>query len=266
MKSILEQIDSRHHGELLKNYVRANGINKKGGINDLAKTLGLTRQGIYVLYQQNIIKPEYRHDIIEALDLPEDFFPDTISLEQQFELLVRDYTQLRIDNLRLKDRLEKAKARTTLRNYLNDLRREAAENQEKNVRLVTKQDYHQYIDNYYDEYYLDNLPKTILEDVESAIAFEVSGNGLEEIGISRGDYLYSDTLMEYYDTIRMEKLYIVVLDDQKDKTDIYFGHIRSFRGKLSMLLADRKTLEIDLTEDNIEHIWEVNGKMPKCRF
>ena len=80
-----------HHGHLLKNYITQNDINKKGGLNNLADALGITRQGIYVLYEQKEIKEKHRKTITQHLGLPENFFPDVVSEE-----MCSDHTLLRL--------------------------------------------------------------------------------------------------------------------------------------------------------------------------
>lgn len=85
-----------HHGELLKNYIIDHKINRKGGINRLAEVLGLTRQAIYLLYQEKVILEKHRIKIIKHLELPQAFFPEIeyIPCQERYYNLMEKYIRL----------------------------------------------------------------------------------------------------------------------------------------------------------------------------
>ena len=63
-----------HHGILLKDYILSRNINSKGQLNNLIAALGVTRQNLYVMYKQEVIKQKYRDIIVKHLNLPDNFF------------------------------------------------------------------------------------------------------------------------------------------------------------------------------------------------
>ena len=263
MEELLYQIYSNHHGKLLKAYVQKNNINKKGGINKLAEELNLTRQGVYILYNQEVIKPSYQKKIIAHLELPKDFFPRPISAEERFRLLLGDYANIKLENLKLKEELEKTKARAVIRDYLVEQRNEHQQDKSGNTTVVSKEDFESYIDNYFDELYLDQfLHRITIDEMQSGFCFEVSGEDLDHLGINQGDFVYTDTLIEHYDLVRKENLYVVIINDPINGKDILIGQIRWYRGSIGLVQLDKR--QFDLSGNlTIEQLWEVKGHISK---
>ncbi len=83
-----------NHGIILKNYINVNTEYEKGGVKKLAKLLGITRQGVYTLYNQPIIRKKYRKLIIDIFNLRPDFFPPALSYKESYRLLLLEYTKL----------------------------------------------------------------------------------------------------------------------------------------------------------------------------
>jgi hypothetical protein len=68
-----------HQGALLKSYITENKLNSKGGVGQLAKILGITRQGVYKIYTQKEIREVHKNKLIEHFDLPSNFFTEMIT-------------------------------------------------------------------------------------------------------------------------------------------------------------------------------------------
>ena len=108
-----------HHGKILKDYILKNNLNRKGGINRLASALDMSRQGIYNLYKQEVIKHYNRSAIVEYFNLPDDFFPNPEEKEDEYNLMFREYVNARMKIEQLEDDLDKAQARYTTRLLMN---------------------------------------------------------------------------------------------------------------------------------------------------
>ncbi len=261
MESILEQLSNRHHGHLLKAFIIEKGINKKGGINQLAKALGLTRQGIYVLYDQEVIKKEYRDILAHQLQLPVDFFPEPISLIKRFEQLKEKYVKVRLINLDLREELLAAKEKNLSRLYLQTLHHNNAINQIDNlIKLVTRKYTYDYVHNHYKIEFLDNLPTIKLPFIASGFAFQIKGNSMKENQIYDEDILICNELLEDKNDIKSNTPYIIVFAKSYKEADVICRYITINNNSYYLKATNVQTPDLYLNSNQVKEIWKVTGK------
>ncbi|WP_035093512.1 hypothetical protein, partial [Aquimarina macrocephali] len=189
-----------------------------------------------------------------------------ISAEERFRLLLGDYAKIKVENLKLKEELEKTKARAVIRDYLVEQRNEHQQDKSGNTTVVSERDFEGYIDNYFDELYLDQfLHRITINEMQSGFCFEVSGEDLDHLGINQGDFVYTDALIEHYDLVRKENLYVVIINDPVNGKDILIGQIRWYRGAIGLVQLDKRQFDLE-GNLNIEQLWEVKGHITREEY
>ncbi len=247
-----------HHGKILKDYIIKNNLNRKGGMNRLALALHMSRQGVYGLYKQEVIKHYNRQAIIEYFDLPDDFFPNPDEKEDEYNLMFREYVNARMKIEQLEDDLDKAQARYTTRLLMNGLV-DAPENSEKNNVYVLVGFYADtYVNHYFDPLYLHRLSKMKVPDVQGGFAFEVGNIDIPELShILLGDLALCNHLVEFYENIEENVPYIVVSNRGIAGPQIFCKYVSYFRRKFRLYSPDKSVKDIELSQFEVEQVWKV---------
>ncbi|WP_271729377.1 S24 family peptidase [Aquimarina algiphila] len=255
------QSNTYHQGHILKKYVTAHGINRKGGIKTLAKALGLTRQGIYVLYDQEVIKEKYRNIIIEHLELQADFFPKPLKLKDQLQELNEKYIQSRLISIDLQEQLLQAESRNLSRLYIQSLnKKKMPKDATKVVKLVNRKSVDKYVNHFFDVEYLESLPSISLPCMSSGFAFEVEGDTMNAKRIYDGDILTCNELVEQYDTIEPDTPYVIVIKETAKNTNIVCRYVKLIGEEYCLVSADNETPDLCLSGIQVKQVWKIKGK------
>lgn len=253
--------DSYRHGDLLKEYIKENKLNRKGGINGLASELGLSRQGVYVLYKQEVIKKTYREKIIKHFNLAADFFPDPKEIEQERERKLNEYIGLVLSNQMMEDRLNVMESRIRLRWFLQN---ERINNRGQNIgklHAVNGLRFEKYYYNWKDTSYIQELP--IIEDdfLDCGFAFEISDNALINQGHIRGDFACSSVLIEFPETIDQKTPYIIIFCDEDENVQVLCRYLTySTIDSTYYLNSDREEIEeIEVLKGYVSQIWLIEN-------
>ncbi|WP_103867430.1 hypothetical protein [Aquimarina sp. I32.4] len=246
-----------HHGKILKDYILENKLNRKGGINRLAKALHMTRQGIYSLYKQKVIKIYNRRAITEYYNLPEDFFPDPDQQIDDYDTLFREYVNARIEINQLEDDLDKAQARYTTRLLMNNLVYDPENKEQYNVYVIMGPNTENYVQHYFDPLYLDRLSKIRIPEVQGAFAFEVCDVGMTKVGGLPGSLALSDHLIEFYENIEENTPYIVVYNSLESGSGICCRYVSYFRRKFRVYSSDKSFKDMNFSQFEVKQIWAV---------
>ncbi|TSE03525.1 S24 family peptidase [Aquimarina algiphila] len=250
-----------HQGHILKKYVTAHGINRKGGIKTLAKVLGLTRQGVYVLYNQEIIKEQHRAIIIKHLGLQPDFFPEPLPIKEQLEQLKEKYFKSRSANIELQERLLSIEERNLSRLYIQNLDHKIVQQDTSNiVKLVSQDNADKYVNNFLDITFLESLPFISLPCMTSGFAFEVEGDSMKAKEIRHGDLLICNELIENTKNIKTDIPYVIVLKESAKKTNIVCRYLRLIGEEYCLISADKKTPDLCLSSSQVKQVWKILGK------
>ncbi|WP_438711022.1 hypothetical protein ACSTS3_21170 [Aquimarina muelleri] len=246
-----------HHGKILKDYIVKNNLNRKGGMNRLALALHMSRQGVYALYKQEVIKHYNRQAIIEYFDLPDDFFPDPDQKEDEYNLMFREYVNAKMKIEQLEDDLDKARARYTTRLIMDSLVYDPENEERHNVHVIMQPNTENYVHHYFDRLYLDRLSKMTIPNLQGAFAFEVGDIGMTEVGGLPGSLALSNHLIEFYEDIGENIPYIVVYHSLKYGSGICCRHVSYFRRKFRLFSPNKSINDMELSQFEVEQIWEV---------
>ncbi|KAA1242591.1 hypothetical protein [Aquimarina sp. RZ0] len=246
-----------HHGKILKDYIIKNNLNRKGGMNRLALALHMSRQGVYGLYKQEVIKHYNRQAIIEYFDLPDDFFPNPDEKEDEYNLMFREYVNAKMKIEQLEDDLNKAQARYTTRLVMDNLVYDPENKECHNVHVIMGPNTENYVQHYFDPLYLDRLTKMIIPNLQGAFAFEVGDIGMAEVGGLPGSLALSNDLIEFYENIEENTPYIIVYNSLKYGSGICCRYVSYFRRKFRLFSPNKSISDIELSQFEVEQIWEV---------
>lgn len=236
-----------HHGALLKDYITKNRINRKGGLQKLADELGLTRQGLYALYQQPEIKEKHRDTLINYLELPEGFFPKNLSGEHSKDLII----ELQNKCIRLQQQLlDKASYRPKLHPIIID-----TTNDDK-IAIVPRKAMAGYVKNYFEPEYIAKLQTFSLPNFGTGFAFEIDGESMNDSKVYNSEFALCNELVENLKDITSKFLYIVVFKNG----DLVCKKIEVQNDTLNLIStnADYQPYKVDANE--VEQIWKVKGK------
>ncbi|MFC5048297.1 hypothetical protein ACFSTE_02630 [Aquimarina hainanensis] len=248
-----------HHGKILKDYILENRLNRKGGINRLAKALRMTRQGIYSLYKQKEIKIYNRRTITDYYNLPEDFFPDPDQQLDEFNELFRDYINASIKIQRLEDDLGKAQMRYLTRSFMDALVFNPDNIERNNVYVLTGDYADIYLDNYFKVSYLDSLSRMNVADVFRGYAFEVEREqDTVDFGCTeRRNLALCTHLVEFYENIEEDIPYIVVFRKASGIGTVLCKYVSYFRRRFRLYSPNKSVKDIELIQEEVFQIWEV---------
>lgn len=239
-----------HHGWILKSYIIDNDVNKKGGINKLTENLKISRQGLYVLYEQREIKKKHRDRLIEYFGLPDNFFPVPISREDEYknkiielqEKLIETHEQLSIAQKQLKQQIYTPKVLPIVIDSSNKCK----------IPIIYKGGGVAYVENAWNADYLKSLEYMSLPSVASGMAFEVADNAMQLVGIKEGDIVICDRLIEQLDEIKENQPYIIVLKSG----EIMCRYIKSNSNSLRLVVANLVDKPVRLMLVDFYQIWE----------
>ena len=245
-----------HHGILLKNYITQNEVNKKGGLNKFAESIGLTRQGVYHLYQQKELSKKHQETIIEYFSLPENFFPDITSEELKYNSYVMDLQAKLIESQQEVIDLERKVNNLTYRPGLQPVIVDA-NNQEK-VALVPIKAAAGYTKNYQDPEYISQLQTFSFPGVRSGLAFEIEGDSMSP-DINDKDYVICEELLEKIDDVKSKKPYVLVLRNG----DIVCKLIEVGKKGLKLISINKEYNPYEVGLEEVVEIWGVWGRYCK---
>lgn len=243
-----------HHGLLLKNYIINNNVNRKGGVNELVEVLGITRQGLYVLYEQREIKKKHREKLIEYLKLPENFFPDVVPAELENSAYVIDLQKRFID---LQGQILDMERKYHQSNYAPKLHPIVIDNENRDrIALIPRKAVAGYTKNYMDVQFISQLQTFSLPNFGSGFAFEIEGDSMQPSNIHHKDFVICEELVENIEQINKRKPYIIVLSNG----DIVCKLIKP-KGNLLTLVSTNKEYEpYNIKIEEVKQIWRVKGK------
>ncbi len=253
----LDPSEKYHHGKILKDYITKNNLNRKGGMNRLALALHMSRQGVYGLYKQEVIKHYNRQAIIEYFNLPDDFFPNPKEKEDEYNLIFREYVKAKMRIGQLEDDLDKAQARYRARLLMDNLVHDPENKDKHNIHVIMGPNIENYVQHYFDPLYLDRLSKMTVPDMQGGFAFEVCDLGMTEIGGLPGHLALSDHLVEFYENIEERTPYVIVHNSLKYGSGICCRYVSYFRRKFRLFSQNKSIGDIELSQFEIEQIWEV---------
>lgn len=243
-----------HHGLLLKNYITQNDINKKGGLINLAEALGITRQGVYVLYDQKEIKEKHRQAIIEHLNLPNNFFPDIPSIELKQSAYVIEIQQKLIQT---QDELIEAERKVSQLSYSPKLHPIVIDSENKDrVALIPRKAVAGYTKNYMDVEYMSKLQTFSLPNSRGGFAFEIEGDSMTPSNIDHKDYVICEELIERIEEVNETKPHIIVLSNG----DIVCKLIKVNVSSVSLISSNTEYKPYNVKLKSIKQIWRVKGK------
>ena len=246
-----------HHGKILKDFITKNNINRKGGMNRLALALHMSRQGVYGLYKQEVIKRYNRQAIIEYFNLPDDFFPNPDEKEDEYDLMFREYVNAKMKIEQLEDDLDKAQARYCARLLMNNLIHDPENEEKDNVYVVMQPNAENYVHNFFDPLYLDRLAKIKVPELQGAFAFEIDGIGMAKYDVLPGSLALSNHLVEFYDNIEENTLYVVVYHSLRYGAAIHCGYVSYFRSKFRLFYPDKSLSDTEISQFEVEQVWKV---------
>lgn len=236
-----------HHGDLLKEYITKNKINRKGGLQKIADTLGLTRQGLYALYQQPEIKEKHRDTLINYLELPEDFFPKNLSGEHSKDLII----ELQNKCIRLQQQLlDKGSYRPKLHPIIID-----TANNDK-IALVPKKAIAGYVKNYFEPEYIAKLQTFSLPNFGTGFAFEIEGDSMNRSDLFNADFALCNELVESLQHINPNTVYIVIFKSG----DMVCKKIALQGNEVSLISSNPDYEPYNVNTSELEQIWKVKGK------
>ena len=243
-----------HHGLLLKNYITQNDINKKGGLNNLADALGITRQGIYVLYDQKEIKEKHRNAIIEHLDLPKNFFPDIPSVELKHNTYVMELQQKLIQT---QNELIEAERKVSQLSYSPKVLPVVIDGDNKDqIALIPRKAVAGYTKNFMDVEYMSKLQTFSLPDSRGGFAFEIEGDSMTPSNIHHKDYVICEELIERTEEVNETKPHILVLSNG----DIVCKLVKVNAASVSLISTNKDYKSYNVKLKSIKQIWKVKGK------
>ncbi len=249
---------SLRHGHLLKKYIEQNKLNRKGGINGLATELGVSRQGVYVLYKQEVIKKRYREKIIAYFDLDRNFFPDPKEIEETRNRDYNKFLNVSVERNLLLDDLKEIKDRMKLRWYLQNERINYRKgNQEGCLHVVTGLSFEYYYYHWKNPFYIRELPRIEDDFLAYGFAFEITDNSMIDQGYIRGDFACSCTLLEFPEDIVPDQYYFIIFEDEEMDTH---GLCRQLEYNSTddafMLSSERKEIkEFVIGYESVSQIW-----------
>ncbi|WP_062056017.1 hypothetical protein [Aquimarina longa] len=250
--------DRYHHGKILKDFILKNNINRKGGMNRLASALLMTRQGIYGLYKQEVIKRHNRSAIIEYFNLPDDFFPNPDKKEDEYNLMFREYVKGRMRIEQLEDDLDKAQARYITRLHMNNLVNDPENIEGNNVCVIMAPSAEKYVHHYFDPLYLDRLSKIKVPNLQGGFAFEVGDVSMVKVGCLPSNLALSYDLIEFYENIEENTPYIIVYKSLQYGSGIVCRYLSYFRRKFRLFSPNKSFKDIELSQFEVEQVWVVN--------
>lgn len=243
-----------HHGHLLKNYITQNDINKKGGLNNLADALGITRQGVYVLYEQKEIKEKHRKTITQHLGLPENFFPDVVSEELKHNSYIIELQEKLIkaqtDLIEAERKVKQLSYSPKLYPIVID-----SDNQDR-IALIPRKAVAGYVKNFTDVKYMSKLQTFSLPGVSGGFAFEIEGDSMEPSNIHHKDYVICEELIERIEDVNPTKPHIVVLNNG----DIVCKLIKPNKSSVSLISTNPNYEPYNVKMKSIKQIWRVKGR------
>lgn len=243
-----------HHGILLKNYITQNDINKKGGLNNLVEALGITRQGLYVLYDQKEIKEKHRQAIKEHLGLPDNFFPDIPSIELKHSAYVMELQQKLIE---AQNELLQAERKVNQLSYAPKLHPIVIDSNNKDrIALVPRKAVAGYTKNYMDIEYMSKLQTFSLPNIKGGFAFEIEGDSMTPSNIDHKDYVICEELVERIEDVNEKKPHIVVLSNG----DVVCKLIKPNKSSVSLISTNDEYKPYNVKLKSIKQIWKVKGK------
>lgn len=247
-----------HHGWILKSYIIDNDVNKKGGINKLTENLKISRQGLYVLYEQREIKKKHRDRLIEYFGLPDNFFPVPISREDEYktkiielqEKLIETHEQLSSAQKQLKQQIYSPQVLPMVINRSN----------KSQIPIIYKGGGVAYVENASNTDYFKTLEYMSLPNIDSGMAFEITDNGMQSVGIKEGDIVICDRLIEHLEEIKENQPYIIVLKSG----EILCRYIKTNSNSLRLLAANLEVEPFSLKLEGVFQVWEIyNYKLTK---
>lgn len=241
-----------HHGLLLKKYIVNNGINKGGGLNKLIDALGVTRQAIYVMYEQKEIKAKNRKKIIEHLKLPANFFPKVqgennsgyiIDLQKQF--------------IKVQGELLDAHKKINQLSYSPKLHPIVIDAEDRDrIVLVPRKAIAGYTKNYNDALFISKLQTFSLPHIRGGFAFEIEGDSMNPSNINHKDFVVCNELVEKLEQTNPKKAYVVVLNTG----DIVCKLIRMNEKNLTLISTNKEYKPYNVGFSDVQQIWKVQAK------
>lgn len=242
-----------HHGLLLKQFILNNGVNRKGGLNKLSEVLGISRQAIYLLYEQREIKEKHRLVLIEHLNLPENFFPNSASTDlgnnKYIVELQKRFIQTQEELLNAERKLNHLSYAPKLLPVIID-----ANNNDK-VALVPRKAVAGYTKNLTDIKYLSKLQTFSFPNCSGGFAFEIEGDSMNPSKIEHGDYVICEELIEQIENVKAKQPYIVVLNNG----DIVCKLIKAEQNSLSLISTNKEYLPYSITLNKVIQIWKIKS-------
>lgn len=243
-----------HHGLLLKNYIKEQGVNKKGGLNQLIEALGITRQGIYVLYEQREIKKKYRDSILEHLNLPDNFFPKAETKEEAFSQTVIDLQNKLINTQK---ELIQAERKMKQLAYSPKFFPVVVDSQNKDkIALVPRKAVAGYVAKGMDAEYIASLQTFSLPNFHSGFAFEIEGNSMHPSNIHDKDFVICDELVENIEEVNAKRPYVIILKTEEMVCKL----IKPNQDTLKLISTNKEYQPYSIKLSEVYQIWKVKGK------
>ncbi len=243
-----------HHGLLLKKYIINNKVNRKGGLNKLIEALDITRQGIYVLYEQREIKEKYRKKLIEYLKLPGNFFPDVAPAALDNSTYIID---LQKRFIRVQGDLLDAERKIKYLTYAPKLHPIVINSNNKDkIALVPRKAVAGYTKGYMDAEFIAKLQIFSLPGFNGGFAFEIEGDSMQPSNIHDKDFVICEQLMESIEQVNDKKPYVVVLNNG----DIVCKLIIPNEEYLSLVSTNKEYQPYNDALKDVKQIWKVKGK------